>query len=402
MARSRDYEAELRSLSSVGSWRITGALGAGGFGTVLRAQKQAIDGSLEYAAIKVLNEQVETQSERHQFVREYSILRQVRSDYVARVLDSGRSVDIKGRPVLLPWIATELIQGSDLTLEIERYGPLDVPQWFELAHDLLSAVSVTHASGVMHLDIKPDNVMRWARRSILVDFGIASFASQHDLAVSLSVPWSSPEQLSNVIRSEPISYASDLFSVGRTLAFAGTGRQPWPIEAPADLETTVRTQLRSVTRTPPDLAGLHPSQLAILGPLLNADPRRRGTAAQALDAVRRQLPPGSSRGVRAPAADDARSGQSRISVSDRGPSRVRPQLPVRSTGGPASTSPALGTPVSGPTPANPGRACPSAETAQAVSGGQAREILHHRLAALAAPRSLRRRPLLSASGGPGS
>ena len=92
MASSGSYQLELQHLSTIGAWQITDRLGQGGFGTLLKAHKQSIDGKLEYAAIKVLNKPVTTPSELANFIREYQILREVRSDYVARVLDSGRSV----------------------------------------------------------------------------------------------------------------------------------------------------------------------------------------------------------------------------------------------------------------------------------------------------------------------
>lgn len=299
MVTQAQYDRAISRLSSIGPWQIKSLLGQGGSGAVFSTEKYAIDGSVEHAAVKIMNEPIQTPAQLSDFIHEYNVLRRISSDYVAKVVDSGQmGLAIGQQTVQLPWIATDLVQGSDLEEEISRHGPLDPGQWLDLAHDLLTAVSVTHAAGVMHFDIKPSNVMRWARRSILVDFGGAIFAGRGGIQRnrSFTIAYCAPEQL-DLENSRPLTYQTDLFAVGTTLAYAATGQRPWTHRRSGSFEDTVRDAHANLLNTPPQLYGLTPIQSSLIVPMLQTDPENRGTAQQALERVVSALPPGSSRAL---------------------------------------------------------------------------------------------------------
>jgi serine/threonine protein kinase len=200
----------------VGNYVVVRELGAGGFGRVYLAYS---DDDLKLGvAIKILHDPSPEQQQR--FAAERSILANLRHPNIARFESSGVLSD--GRP----WIAMEYIEGLPLLGYCERER-LGTQQRLQLFQKICDAVHEAHKWGVIHLDIKPANIMvTLDGEPKLLDFGIAKIARSFDPTTratasrgSLTYLYSSPEQL----RHEPVSTASDVYNLGLVLYELLTG-----------------------------------------------------------------------------------------------------------------------------------------------------------------------------------
>jgi serine/threonine protein kinase len=299
------------SIKKIGSWLISGKVGAGGQATVLKGERQLLDGTKEQAAIKLVPVAKAHENAVKLLAHESTLLRRLDNPHIARVLDDGWE-DLGG--TTYAWMATELIKGDDLEAEIRQFGPLAKDKWLELAFDVFSGLSAAHQEGIIHCDLKPGNILRNSRRSVLIDFGMASFVRVVDAGdYSGSTPgFEAPEQLDGSFDNQDLEYPVDLFSAGITLVYAATGWLPWDLtneyrhalegmrkNASAQTAATyyaARENYRKlVTTTQPRLEGLDAEQISVVTQLLNPKPQMRGSAAETLLKLKQMLPEGSSR-----------------------------------------------------------------------------------------------------------
>ena len=304
---TRDLEAMLDKLSTIGQWEITGRISQGAFGVVFSAQRRRLDRSLQTSAIKIITPEGMAHSDfREMFVHEFKVLQGLRSKYIPGVVDSGiEKVQAGSQSLDLQWFAMHEIRGDNLDSEIKSHGPLDTASWLDLAHDLMTAVTVTHSNRLIHQDIKPANVMRFSRHSVLVDFGGASFVHIQDPGDSgvYTLGFCAPEQIEEGVDPSKHEYPIDLFAAGATLAYAATGIMPWQIPNPSadaknerDAINSMRKGFReAVLTTDPNLFGVDPEVEKILKTLLARDPKERGTAEKVLKSIKDLLPESSSR-----------------------------------------------------------------------------------------------------------
>lgn len=164
-------------------------------------------------------------------------------------------VDEGGRP----WIVMRLLPGRSLDLAVRADGPLSPRRTAELGVRLLDALSAAHAKGVLHRDVKPQNVMLGSDGTwMLTDFGIASIAGATRTltgtgVVTGTLGYIAPERLSG---AEP-GAAADLWSLGATLYFAVEGR-------PAHDHDDLPAMLAAVMTRDPD----PPKQAGPLAPVI--------------------------------------------------------------------------------------------------------------------------------------
>jgi serine/threonine protein kinase len=296
----------------LGAWDVLEELGRGGQAGVLKAQRMLVDGTKSQAAIKYVPITEEGSARAVELLaHEYKLLQRLENPHTAKVLDSGIE---QWEGVAYAWMATELIRGTDLEVEVQKYGPLAKDQWLDLAFDVMSGLAAAHQEGVIHCDFKPANIMRDSRHSVIIDFGMGSFVRVVDPGdYSGSTPgYQSPEQLDDDFDSQDYEYPVDLFSAGATLVYAATGWLPWDVsnEYLAAIKAMnkrgsaedhraymqARKAFRDVLEdTPPRLDGLDEEQLSLVTPLLAFDPRNRGSAAETLEKIRELLPKESTR-----------------------------------------------------------------------------------------------------------
>ncbi|WP_437522815.1 protein kinase [Sorangium sp. So ce726] len=210
-----------------GEFRIVRPLSAGGMGAVYIAE-QASTGKLR--ALKLMHPQLCADARlRERFEQEARVGALVESDHVVQVIGAG--VDTASGA---PWLAMELLEGEDLSQRMRRSGLLSAQDVHEIFRQLCHALGAAHRAGVVHRDMKPQNVFlaktqsataRWSVK--VLDFGIAKIAAEANTmaTASLGTPlWMAPEQ------SDPrgqISPATDVWALG-LIAFALlTGRMYW-------------------------------------------------------------------------------------------------------------------------------------------------------------------------------
>ncbi|AKF81289.1 serine/threonine protein kinase [Myxococcus fulvus] len=223
------YGEELRPGALVGRWVVERVHYRGPVSTLYRA-RDATSGTL--AALKVLQSSaLSTDTALRRFRREAATLQRLSHPHIVQVLDYGELPE--GRP----FIAMEWLEGRDLAAELSARGPLSSREALEVLEQVGAALGVAHAAGVVHRDLKAQNVMRlsgggealWVK---LVDFGVAKAltpgvpgaSSLTHTGVALGTPLSmAPEQ----IRGEVPDARTDLYALGVLLFQLVTGQPPF-------------------------------------------------------------------------------------------------------------------------------------------------------------------------------
>ena len=200
-------------------FEVVGPLGRGGMGVVLEARDRRLGRDV---AIKVLSgARMYDGVARARFEREARAAARLSDPSIVTVHELASSGD---------YMVMELVRGESLKERLER-GALPAGEVRRFGAALCRALSVAHAAGVIHRDVKPSNVLiDGAERIRLADFGIATFtdAELTVTGVMIGTPaYMAPEQL----RGGAVDARSDLYAVGATLFEAATGRM---LNDPAD------------------------------------------------------------------------------------------------------------------------------------------------------------------------
>jgi hypothetical protein len=258
-------------------YRLVGRLGSGGMGTVWRAHDTKVDREVAVKEPRVPESLTGRQ-------REAAFARMYREARAAARIDHPNVVEI--HDVVLeksrPWIVMELVRGQSLEQALDD-GTLPPQEAARIALPVLSALGAAHASGVLHRDVKPANVILGPYdRVVLADFGVAQIEGEAPLTetgVFVGSPgYIAPER---VLGRRP-GPKSDLFSLGVLLYAAVEGYAPFRRQTPA-------ATLHAVVGATPS----EPSQAGELAPvinmLLNKDPSARPTVEEAAAELRRVL-----------------------------------------------------------------------------------------------------------------
>lgn len=208
----------------IGRYRIVGEVGRGGMGAVFAAVRD--DGQFEQkVAVKVILSGLNTDAIARRFRNERQILASLDHPNIARLLDGGMSDDG------LPFYVMEFIEGEPID-DYCRGRDLSLPARLELFRQVCSAVSYAHRRLIVHRDIKPSNILVTPAGQVkLLDFGIAKVVSQTNAGergtatqLGLMTPdYASPEQF----RGEPVTTATDIYSLGVVLYRLLTGQLPY-------------------------------------------------------------------------------------------------------------------------------------------------------------------------------
>ncbi|MFF7970254.1 protein kinase [Streptomyces sp. NPDC007905] len=208
--------------SRIGPYRIIGRLGAGGMGTVHAGVTS--DGTR--VAVKVIHaEQAQEPEFRARFRREVELSARVTGPHLVPLLAADPDAPT-------PWLATAYVPGPTLNEHVLAHGPLAEGSLYAFAAATAQALATIHAVGVVHRDVKPQNVLLTPTGPRVLDFGIAHAADGTSVTrtgVMTGTPgWISPEQY----RQGSAGPAGDMFAWGALVAYAGTGRLPFGAGAP--------------------------------------------------------------------------------------------------------------------------------------------------------------------------
>jgi tRNA A-37 threonylcarbamoyl transferase component Bud32 len=284
----------------LGQFRITGTLGAGGMARVYRAEHVVLK---RVVAIKVLAPELARQPETFaRFVNEARAATRIGHPGVVAIEDVAVH-----EPSGQPYIVMELIEGSSLAEVLtERVGRrLTVRQVIELGVAVAEALAAAHAAGIVHRDVKPDNIIvvrdGEATRIKVLDFGIAKIEQAlgepraHSKTMSGAImgtpAYMSPEQLRD---TSQVDARSDIYSLGCVLYEAACGRPPFTARTAGDLFAAHLNEAPPALRK---IAGDVPTALeSLIHAMLEKQPRKRPHSMAAvvarLEAVRATLPAG--------------------------------------------------------------------------------------------------------------
>jgi tetratricopeptide (TPR) repeat protein len=232
----------------IGPYRVIRRLGAGGMGEVVLAHDDRLD---RLVAIKRLHDGAATPERRERFRREARIAARLDHPAIVRIHDVLHEA---GHDYLI----MEYVEGQTLRARCDA-GPMAVSEVLGIAHQLALGMAAAHDLGVIHRDLKAENVLLTrAGRAKLTDFGIAKLDSEDTVTARGAVLGTframSPEQA----LGRPIDHRSDLFSFGILLYEALTGESPFRAETPfLTVQRLVHDEPRPIAEIAPSLpAGL--------------------------------------------------------------------------------------------------------------------------------------------------
>jgi hypothetical protein len=201
-----------------GRFELGDLLGSGGVAEVWRA-RDAANGQV--VALKQLLPQFAADRPTcRRFLREADVVRRLDHPGIVPVRESGEA---DGRPYLV----MELVAGEDLRRRLDREGALPHDESLRIALAIADALSHAHARGVVHRDIKPQNVLLAGDTVKLTDFGMARVESLAGMTGS-SLVWGSPEYMApEVLGNGRVDPRTDLYAFGVLLFEMMSGRLPW-------------------------------------------------------------------------------------------------------------------------------------------------------------------------------
>lgn len=230
MPRPRPEPPPLRAGDVVNDWCVSRELGHGATGTVYLAEKNG-----QLGAMKIYTQQISRDGTSGVRVQtEATRVGQIRHPNVCAVYEHGRTPIAGELDSARLYLVMEYIEGRSLTEEIERGGPLDDQALRALGIKLCDALAAMHDVGLIHRDIKPDNVLIEAKsgRVVVADFGVvndlqdATRTAQHVFLGTLQ--YSASEHIFRDPPEAVNSTAIDVYGVGATLLHAATGHEPYP------------------------------------------------------------------------------------------------------------------------------------------------------------------------------
>lgn len=265
------------------SFETVRLLGSGGMGAVYLVRDRFLD---RLVALKVLLAEEATAEHRERFLREARTSARLEHPHI---IDVYRADETDG----VVWFSMRYINGESLGDRLRERGPMSVSETVRVLREVSWGLAYAHARGVVHRDIKPDNILldRESGRAVLTDFGIARDAEQASALtmhghVLGSVHYMSPEQASG----ETVDGRSDLYALGCVAYHALAGRPPYDGSAQSVLVAHVTRPLPVLDEAVP---GLPPALVRIVERCLAKEPAARfqtaDTLAAELDSVLEQV-----------------------------------------------------------------------------------------------------------------
>ncbi|RPE45317.1 serine/threonine protein kinase [Streptomyces sp. Ag109_O5-1] len=247
----------------VGSFRLHRRLGAGGMGVVyLGSDKKG-----QRVALKVIRPDLaEDQEFRSRFAREVSAARRIRGGCTARLV----AADLEAER---PWFATQYVPGPSLHDKVADEGPLHAAEAAAVGAALSEGLVAVHEAGVVHRDLKPSNILLSPKGPRIIDFGIA-WATGASTLTHVGTAVGSPGFLApEQVRGAAVTPATDVFSLGATLAYASTGDSPFG-------HGSSEVMLYRVVHEEPHLHGVPDALAPLVRACLAKDPEERPSTLQ--------------------------------------------------------------------------------------------------------------------------
>ncbi|HET7600973.1 MAG TPA: serine/threonine-protein kinase [Gemmatimonadales bacterium] len=257
-----------------GRYRLLRELGQGGMATVYLAEDLKHHRKV---AVKVLRPELAESLGPQRFLREIEIAAQLTHPHILPLHDSGEAGGFL-------YYVMPYVEGESLRARLARDGALPPPEAARYLRDVADALAYAHARGVVHRDVKPENVMLAGRHALVMDFGVAKAVSEAGAAglttvgVTLGTPsYMSPEQ---AVASPTVDHRTDIYALGIMAYEMLAGRTPFEGMGPQQVLAA------HVTRAPEPLAarvpGLPPALAALVMRCLEKQPEARPESAAEL------------------------------------------------------------------------------------------------------------------------
>lgn len=230
-----------------GQYTLARVLGVGGMATVYLARDLKHDRDV---AIKVLKPELGESRDRQRFVREIHLAARLTHPHILPLYDSGQADTFL-------YFVMPVMQGQTLRDRLRAEGRLPVDAAVRIAREVADALDYAHRHGVVHRDVKPENILLQEGHALVADFGIGTLVSTSDHQTTMTQAgmivgtplYMSPEQASG----EPVDSRSDLFSLGCVLYEMLVGDQPFAGD------TVPAIIARRLTQTPTEVSVLRAS-----------------------------------------------------------------------------------------------------------------------------------------------
>jgi eukaryotic-like serine/threonine-protein kinase len=233
-----------------GRYAIERELGRGGMASVYQARAP---GRAEPVAIKVMNPNVADALDSKRFIREMGIAASLDHPLIVPLIDSGRAGGVL-------YYVMPCVSGESLYERLQRERRLPVPEALAIARDVATALGYAHERGVLHRDVKPENILLARARALIADFGLARAIGAADYTkltatgvIVGTVYYMSPEQL----REEPdLDQGTDIYSLGCMLYEMLSGELPFTGRTLTDVANRIlRGPIPAVRRLRPEVPG---------------------------------------------------------------------------------------------------------------------------------------------------
>lgn len=281
----------------IGNYEILDRIGAGGMGTVFKARHRRMK---RIVALKVLSKEVAGAGKfAERFQREVETIARLTHPNIVMAFDADEGETG-------PFLVMEFVNGRDLASEVEKTGPLSVPDAVDCVLQAARGLEYASARGIVHRDIKPSNILRDADGVVKVaDLGLARLNSPDGgAAVNTSLTqagtvfgtadYMSPEQ---AVDSAAVDQRADIYSLGCTLYFLLAGAPPYRAGSILALllkhrDAPIPPLAAARPEVPPDVDSLYRRMVAKL-----PEQRQQSMAEVVadLERLRAKLPPGSPR-----------------------------------------------------------------------------------------------------------
>ncbi|MFG2021946.1 serine/threonine-protein kinase [Actinomadura geliboluensis] len=257
-----------------GGYRLLARLGSGGMGTVYLGRSAAG----RVVAVKLVHPEFGADPRfRERFRREAELSATVGGGFTAPVVDADPDAP-------RPWLATEYLPSVPLREAVRNWGPLPPDVVRYLAAGVAEALLELHRAGIVHRDLTPANVLLTADGPRVIDFGIAraldAATITHSETTLGSPGFMSPEQAAG----DRIGPASDVFTLGATLLYASTGKEPFGTGPWHERLARLRSERPRFDRIPDE------SLRAIIAGCMERDPSLRPTAGELAERLAESAP----------------------------------------------------------------------------------------------------------------